>query len=383
MLRCPLQGGRLTLHPIEITEHPLSEADAQEAKRRGIDVESVNKAVKNGILISEEAKVWYPIVNYVPVMLDFKTKLHGWFANEHKDFLAKFPGYTPPTGEPRPGELLTQKSFSTQWNLLQDDELTFVYTHKERDEFIKIELDWPNWVLNQPDSKVINVGCGFGMESLSLRSVTGAEVFGTDLNLSLLTSGPKFASQPFVHTAIASLFALPYEHKTFDIVYSHGVLHHTFSTKKAVNSIRPLMKDNGMIYIWLYALEDFATNVRMQISAIFEVLFRSKISKLPTFLQNIVVHLFAIEYHIRQKSKGYNRDKWKYKNSLHMVRDRWTCRYAYRHSFHEVMCWFTDQGYEYKLVDSAAYKRLFGFPLIGIGIRCVKQPMAAEMRKAA
>src|SRR5215212_4420152 len=98
MLRCPLQGGRLTLHPIEITEHPLSEADAQEAKRRGIDVESVNKAVKNGILISEDAKVWYPIVNYVPVMLDFKTKLHGWFAKEHKDFLAKFPGYTAPTG---------------------------------------------------------------------------------------------------------------------------------------------------------------------------------------------------------------------------------------------------------------------------------------------
>ena len=211
LLRCPLSGGRLNLQPIELTDHPLSLQDRAEAEMRNIDSTTIDKAVKTGILVSEQARVWYPVVNYVPIMLDFKTKLHEWFQQEHQLAVAKLPGYQAPTGSPRPGELLTQKSFSTQWNLLQDDELTFGYTHKEREDFLRIELDWPNWVLSRPQSKLINVGCGFGMESLSLRNVTGAEVFGTDLNLSLLNSGPKFPLQPFVHTAIASLFALPYE----------------------------------------------------------------------------------------------------------------------------------------------------------------------------
>ena len=92
---------------------------------------------------------------------------------------------------------------------------------------------------------VDSVGCGFGMESLSLRNVTGAEVFGTDLNLSLLNSGPKFPVQPFVHTAIASLFALPYEKQTFNVVYSHGVLHHTYSTKDAFESVYARMAPGG------------------------------------------------------------------------------------------------------------------------------------------
>lgn len=383
LLRCPLTGDRLRLVPFEITNHPLTAADRVEAEYRHIDSATIDKAVKNGVLVSEQARVWYPIMNYVPVMLDFKTKLHDWFRDAHKDELSKLSNYQPPTGTARPGELLTQESFSTQWNILQDDELTFGYTHKEREDFLRIELDWPNWVLAGKPGRLINVGCGFGMESLSLRNVTGAEVFGTDLNLSLLNSGPKFPLQPFVHTAIASLFALPYEKKAFDVVYSHGVLHHTYSTRDAFESIYGHMAPNGMVYIWLYAQEDFAKNLKLSVSHMFETIFREKISRLGPFLQNLVVRLFALEYHRRQTKYGVNRDKWKYKNSLHMMRDRWTCRYAHRHSFHDVMCWFLEKGLDYQLVNSLAYKERFGYSLIGIGIRGTKARAAAELRSAA
>jgi len=383
LLRCPLSGGQLNLEPFEVTDHPLGPDHRAEAEERGIACSALDKAVKHGVLISEQARAWYPIINYVPVMLDFRTKLHEWFEAEHQSRMGRLTGYGAPSGTPRPGELLTQKSFSTQWNILRDDELSFSYTHVEREDFLRLELDWPAWVLKDRPARIINVGCGFGMESLSLRNVTGSEVFGTDLNLSLLNSGPKFPPQPFVHTAIASLFALPYERSAFDVVYSHGVLHHTFSTRDAFEAIYRHLKPDGMIYVWVYALEDFAKNLRLIRSHVFETLFRERISRLPSFLQNAVVNLFALEYHRRQRKWGHNRDKWKYKNSLHMMRDRWTCRYAHRHSFHEVMSWFLEKGLDYQLVNSLAYQQRFGFPLIGIGIRGARKHAAAASRHAA
>lgn len=378
-LRCPLSGGRLRLVPFEVTQHPLTPTDRAEAVSRHIDCATLEQAVKTGVLLSDQAGVWYPIVNYVPVMLDFKTKLHDWFRSTYRDKLSAHVDYQPPTGAPRPGELLTQRSFSTQWNILQDDELSFSYTHQEREDFLRLELDWPSWVLARNPGRLLDVGCGFGMEALSLRNVTGAEVFGTDLNLSLLTSGPKFPKQPFVHTVIASLFALPYAKKSFDIVYSHGVLHHTYSTRSAFESVYSHMTARGMIYIWLYGQEDFAKNLTLSTSHMFETLFRASISRLPRLLQSFVVWLFAVVYHRHQSRYGINRDKWKFKNSLHMVRDRWTCRYAHRHSFHEVMCWFLDKGLDYELVNSLAYRQRFDYSLIGIGIRGTRSHAPGEV----
>ena len=160
-------------------------------------------------------------------------------------------------------------------------------------------------------------------------------------------------------------------------------MHHTYSTKDAFESVYKHKKDNGMIYIWLYALEDFDKNLRLRLSHIFETIFRERIARLPSFLQDMVVHMFAAEYHRRQKRVGYNREKWKYKNSLHMMRDRWTCRYAHRHSFHEVMCWFEEKGLQYQLVSSLAYQQRFGFPLIGIGIRGTETKAMVSLSKAA
>ena len=74
LLRCPLSGGRLRLQSIETTDHPLSPEDRAEAEVRKIDCATIDKAVKNGILVSDEAKVWYPVVNYVPVMPRFQNQ---------------------------------------------------------------------------------------------------------------------------------------------------------------------------------------------------------------------------------------------------------------------------------------------------------------------
>ena len=125
-------------------------------------------------------------------------------------------------------------------------------------------------------------------------SVTGMEVFGTDLNLSLLASGPTLDREPLVHTVIASLFALPFPHREFDVVYSHGVLHHTFSTSAAFASIADYVAPGGTLSIWVYAKSDFEGSRRLRLSAGTERLFRPLVAGAPKRLQSAVTHALSV-----------------------------------------------------------------------------------------
>src|SRR5262245_33856064 len=110
LLRCPISGGELTLEVFESTRHPLSVENAAECTERGIEPKTVETAVKTGVLRCAECCTWYPIVNYVPVLLDSEAPVFAWFAREFSAKLAEQPDYHPPRGTPRPGELLTQRS---------------------------------------------------------------------------------------------------------------------------------------------------------------------------------------------------------------------------------------------------------------------------------
>ncbi len=344
-LRCPACGGTLEVKAFE------SVGD--------------ERLVATGTLLCGACRVWYPIVRHVPVLLDFAAELHTEFASRHSSALS---GYGPPAGDPRPGERMTQSSFSTEWLTVRDDDLTFTYTHRDREDFIRIELaravDAPS-----AEGSLLDVGCGYGTEALLLHRVTGMETFGTDLNLSLLDSGPTIDREPLVHTVIASLFALPFARREFDLVYSHGVLHHTFSTSEAFSSIAEFVAPDGTLFAWVYANADFERGFRLRTSAAAERAFRPKIAAAPRPVQSAVVHALSLPHYARYKRLGLNRQQWHYRNSVHSIRDRWTPRYAHRHDADEVEGWFREQGLEPVPVDAAAYERRFGIPLIGIGRR--------------
>ena len=49
------------------------------------------------------------------------------------------------------------------------------------------------------------------------------------------------------------MFAPPFRPGSFDVVYSEGVLHHTYSTRAAFMQIAQLPKQaNGMLSVWGY-----------------------------------------------------------------------------------------------------------------------------------
>ncbi len=368
-LVCPLTKGKLSVLPFEQTEIELTQDDYERCEQLGIIPGEVSSGVKEGILYSETSKTWYPIVNSVPLLLDYSTEIHHDFKKRHASQSTLLKTYAMPSATPRPGEQIVQKTFTKQWKTLPLGKISFGLSAEQRDDFIRLELDWPQGE-ERTGKRVLEAGCGSGFESLSLDRVTKGEINGFDLNLSLLQNGPKLDSRPFINVSVASLYALPVRPASFDLVYSSGVLHHTYSTKAGFDEIFKYMAPEGMIYIWVYAKEDYCDSVRNKLRWVMEDIFRPKLAKMPGFLQSPIVKLMAW-LHLRKYKRcgGYNKDLWGFRDSEHFIRDLWTPLFAHRTSFKEAISWFQEKGLGYGLIDPTAYLERLKCPLIGIGIR--------------
>jgi SAM-dependent methyltransferase/uncharacterized protein YbaR (Trm112 family) len=369
---CPLSKGPLSLHSFEENEITLSPSDIARAAALGIEPHDLAHVIKTGVLSCDKSGKWYPIINYVPLFLDYPTEIHQDFVNQYQPQSAVFSQYEMPNGTPRPGEAIIRKNFTKEWAALQLDNISFGLTPEQRDFFVRLELDWPAGFLQRNELKVLEVGCGSGFESLSLDRVTHGNIYGFDLNVTLLRNGAAIGKHPFINVATASLFALPVQSHSFDVVYSSGVLHHTHSTKTAFDEILQYRKQDGLIYIWVYALEDSDYSRRGRLDWIVEDIARPRIAAAGDFWQNLIVRYLARRhFKVYKKAGVYSKDLWTMADSEHQMRDRWTAPFAHRHSFIEVIRWFLDTGLEYRLIDPKKYYDHFNVSLIGIGIRGV------------
>jgi SAM-dependent methyltransferase/uncharacterized protein YbaR (Trm112 family) len=379
---CPFSGEPLSLVSIQEQALDLSREQIATLERRGIDPGDASVAVKEGFLYSEKGGYWFPIINFIPIFLDFPVDLHSDFKHRHAGSHDLLNRLSIPDGTPRQGELLVQMSFTREWALIDLDVISFALTPEQRDFFVSLELDWPETFLDRDPLRVLEVGCGSGFESASLSRITKGLIFGFDLNLALVQKGHLLAGDPFINNAISSLFRLPVRRQNFDLVYSSGVIHHTYSTRAALEEIVRYQKDDGLLYIWIYAKEDSASNFEQRVKWLLEDLLRPTIARLPRVAQASMVKAMALIHYRKWKKVGrHNRDLWRFKDSEHYIRDRWTPLYAHRQSFNETMCWFSEMGMEYRLIDPKRYQDFMGAPMFGIGIRGVHRTPELQRRE--
>jgi ubiquinone/menaquinone biosynthesis C-methylase UbiE/uncharacterized protein YbaR (Trm112 family) len=369
-LRCPISGGELAIHSFE---SDVIETDEEELL-----------ATKEGILLSEEGRVWFPITNYVPVLLRFRTRFHDQFFQLHEEQFAEFSEYQMPYGIPEKGELSVQQSFTDQWNLVQDDDLSFVRTDED---LVNLNRHvWLNWLNpSQQIDCVLDVGCGIGKETMALREVLNPrDVIGIDLNFALLQAGNRYRDVPNVQFVICSLVHLPFRKESIDLVYCQGVLHHTSSTYAAFKSIASFVRPDGYLFIWVYALEDhlvFRNDalrskkglVRHMVSTalfLMESLIRPWLSRSPVVVQDVVIGLLSYVLHPVVRWRVIHRDLWKLDNTRHSLRDLLTPVYAFRHGINEVVEWFEESDFSVVGVQSpSAHRKYFaGKRMHGIGI---------------
>jgi 2-polyprenyl-3-methyl-5-hydroxy-6-metoxy-1,4-benzoquinol methylase len=101
-------------------------------------------------------------------------------------------------------------------------------------------------------ARALDAGCGSGRWSYAL-SELGAEVVAFDLtDGGVEAAHENLGDRENVTVCQASVFEPPFAPESFDFVMSWGVLHHTPNTRAAFNSLVPLVKPGGTLYVMVY-----------------------------------------------------------------------------------------------------------------------------------
>ena len=113
--------------------------------------------------------------------------------------------------------------------------------------------------------KILEIGCGLGTDGAQFAKA-GADYTGVDLT----DAAVELARRRFELFDLPGKFQtadaekLDFDDESFDLVYSHGVLHHTPDTAKAVREIHRVLRPGGRAIVMLYHRNSY--NYRVNIS---------------------------------------------------------------------------------------------------------------------
>lgn len=117
------------------------------------------------------------------------------------------------------------------------------------------------------DLKVLEIGCGLGTDGAQFAEA-GADYTGVDLT----DAAVELARKRFELYGLPGRFLtadaenLDFADGSFDLVYSHGVLHHTPETQKAINEVHRVLRPGGRAVVMVYHRDSY--NYRVNISVL-------------------------------------------------------------------------------------------------------------------
>jgi SAM-dependent methyltransferase len=100
---------------------------------------------------------------------------------------------------------------------------------------------------------LLEIGCGIGLDSVQL-ALCGFDVTGIDLTEGALEVAAELARrrEVMVDFRLGNAEALDEADRSFDAVYSFGVLHHTPNIEAAVREVHRVLRPGGTVYVMLY-----------------------------------------------------------------------------------------------------------------------------------
>lgn len=342
-IRCPSCLGKLTLRSIQ---------DEPATTDKFVTDDSDGKSfwTEIGVLLCNTCTWLFPIHSGVPILLTYPTQIardamRSWPAtmqHELDDTGFNLPNKLPPRGEEFVGA-----SFSAEWATY--DYGTTLWTAPTNDRLMTFRGECGLKKGELTGGRFCEIGCGLGITTNEASTGLGAEAWGVDLSQAVFRAATEFKSNQRLHFVQASVFALPFERHQFDFVYSHGVLHHTWSTRVAISRAAELLGKNGTIYVWLYGFDDVRISLARRFAYAIEAVTRPVLARLPSSITTIallpLIPLYQFASAVGQRS-GTHACRYTAQQALHAARDRFTPMFAHRHEISEVFEWFRDMGFE-------------------------------------
>ncbi|MBU0718442.1 MAG: methyltransferase domain-containing protein [Planctomycetes bacterium] len=175
------------------------------------------KDISRGMLMDAKGTYSYPIINGIPRIMkgvSDESDLRRVYAD----------------------------SFGYQWN-------TFKWTREvDRDEVFAISDQTPQSLAG---SVVLDAGCGGGRVSRVLGEHC-SRVIAFDLSNSVDRAVSHTRGLDNCQYVQADILSPPFARNVFDLVWSHGVLHHTRDTRAAFDALAPLVKPGGELQVVLF-----------------------------------------------------------------------------------------------------------------------------------
>ncbi len=175
---------------------------------------------------------------------------------------------------------------------------------------------------------VLEVGCGTGQLSLYFAIGTNNRVFALDPTLASINLGKNFSKKNNIENVKfvnADIFEDVFNDKTFDFIWTNGVLHHTKNPSLAFDIVSKYLKSDGYILVGLY----------------------NKYGRLRTIFRRILYKIFGdfivkiLDPTLRNIKKGNNQQikSW--------IRDQYKHPVESLHTLDEVLVWFEKNDIEF------------------------------------
>jgi 2-polyprenyl-3-methyl-5-hydroxy-6-metoxy-1,4-benzoquinol methylase/uncharacterized protein YbaR (Trm112 family) len=293
-------------------------------------------------LLSCSCGLDYPVLDGIPRLLRNAREEYPEFFARHGLSAggAKVDG--PPVADRR-----SARSFRLQWQIYREGDHTwFKDDHGLRKREFLDNLDTTPEEL--AGATVLDAGCGNGELTRSFAE-HGPEVVAMDFSRSVEGARQRLFDKGFpvshrVHYLQGNVLELPLLPRSFDMVHSSGVLHHTPSTYRAFRSVSKAVKPGGKLYVQLYRRRPTWIHV-------INVALRAVTSRLPMGLlyglcyvaTPVHATLSRLVHFLRRETappRATARER-----AVQMF-DNYSPKYQFRHTVPEVLDLFRSEGYE-------------------------------------
>jgi SAM-dependent methyltransferase len=210
---------------------------------------------------------------------------------------------------------------------------------------------------------VLDAGCGNGRYTYWAERY-GGRVIGIDLGDGVESAGQNTAELSDIQIVQADIFNLPFVDRTFDVIFSIGVLMHTGDARKATACLHQKLKPGGSLTIHLYGRGNWCYEF-------IDRILRKKTTKMSIpALQNFAAKAFQLRQRLDQLRLTSLINRFvRIDSHSHSIFDWYAAPIATHHTYHEAKQWFEQLGLTVVLTNDEktkphVLKRLLR-PLVG------------------